>query len=89
MLMTPKSGTPGKTVHALARSLAAIKRQKQREQRSAEQQLEMLDTRPGHAASERIRLGYALLAIQQAQEPNETARRVHRARRRAQRKGSK
>jgi hypothetical protein len=87
--MTPKSGTPGKTVHAVARQLAAIKRQKQREQRSVEQQIAMLENRPGKSAKECIRLGYALLAIQQAQEPNEGPPKAVRTRRRARRKVSK
>lgn len=54
--MTKKSGVNGKTVPQLARSLAAAKRQEQRDLRSSGEQLGLLDARPGEALRERKRL---------------------------------
>lgn len=50
------SGVPGKTPFAVARALSAAQRQAAREQRSPEEQLALLDGRPGNSRAERTRL---------------------------------
>lgn len=54
--MTKSSGVTGKTVLQAARSIGAEERRKARENRSIEEQLMLLDTRPGGAVRERSRL---------------------------------
>lgn len=54
--MSKRSGVKGKTVMQLARSQGAVKRQAQRDQRTPDCQLEMLDVRPGESCRERARL---------------------------------
>jgi hypothetical protein len=54
--MSAGSGVPGKTVPALVRSQAAVTRQEARDNRTTEQQLALLDQRPGSSARERKRL---------------------------------
>jgi hypothetical protein len=54
--MTFNSGVTGKTVNQLIRSKGAIARQKERDARSVEQQLALLDQRPGESKRERARL---------------------------------
>lgn len=60
--MTRKSGVPGKTVRQLYRAQDAATRQVLRQQRTPQQQCELLDTRPGESRRERLRLGYMILA---------------------------
>jgi hypothetical protein len=50
------SGVPGKTMLQLARSLAGAKRQAARDARTIEEQLTLLDTRPGKSVAEHARL---------------------------------
>lgn len=54
--MTEKSGVTGKTVIQLARTISAKDREAARAQRSSEEQLALLDTRPGKSQKERARL---------------------------------
>ncbi len=54
--MSEHSPQPGKTPSQAARSHDAQVRQTEREQRSPEEQLALLDTRPGRAVRERKRL---------------------------------
>lgn len=54
--MTHHSGVTGKTVPGLRRALDAAKRQAAYEARSPEQQLAILDYRPGASARERARI---------------------------------
>lgn len=55
--MSKATGIKGKTPEQLRRSQDAEQRERVYEQRSTEEQLAELDTRPGNAAKERKRLG--------------------------------
>jgi hypothetical protein len=50
------SGVTGKTLYQLARAQAAARREADRAERTPDQQLALLDTRPGNSARERARL---------------------------------
>ncbi len=54
--MSKGSGVPGKTMFQQARSLGAAPRKAAREARTVEEQLSLLDSRPGNAKAERARL---------------------------------
>lgn len=54
--MSKNSGVSGKTVPQVIRYAAAVDRQEARDARSTEQQLALLDERPGNSARERARL---------------------------------
>lgn len=54
--MSKATGVPGKTPDQLSRAQAAVTRQVERDQRSPEEQMALLDSRPGAALSERKRL---------------------------------
>lgn len=54
--MSKNSGVSGKTVPQVIRYAAAVDRQEVRDARSTEQQLALLDERPGNSARERARL---------------------------------
>ncbi|MDH6199240.1 small-conductance mechanosensitive channel [Mycobacterium frederiksbergense] len=54
--MSKNSGVPGKTVPQAIRAEAARNRQLDRALRTAEQQIALLDQRPGQSARERARL---------------------------------
>ena len=55
--MSKGSGVAGKTIPQLHRAEAAAQRKAERDSRSTEEQLKLLDTRPGNSAKERARLG--------------------------------
>lgn len=57
--MSKRSGVTGKTVDQLARAEAAVIRQAERDERTAEEQLALLDQRPGKSRRERARLAVA------------------------------
>lgn len=59
-LMSKGSGVPGKTSFQLARTHAAASRQRDRDDRTVEEQLALLDTRRGNSARERRRLTKAM-----------------------------
>lgn len=54
--MTHRSGVTGKTVPQVIRYAAAVDRQAERDARTSEQQLALLDSRPGNSTRERERL---------------------------------
>lgn len=54
--MSRKSGVHGKTPHQVARSLGATKRKELYENRTTEEQLVILEGRPGRSVKERARL---------------------------------
>jgi hypothetical protein len=54
--MSKNSGVTGKTVPQVIRAQLAAERVLKRAERTPEQQLALLDTRPGNSARERARL---------------------------------
>ena len=54
--MSKGTRVPGKTVLLLARSLGGAERKTKRGARTVEEQLALLDTRPGKSVAERTRL---------------------------------
>ncbi len=60
--MSENSGVKGKTVPQLHRAQAAEVRKRERESRSVDEQIALLDTRPGRSERERARLAWTLLA---------------------------
>lgn len=54
--MSKNSGVSGKTVPQMIRYAKAVDRQELRNERTAQQQLALLDERPGNSARERARL---------------------------------
>jgi hypothetical protein len=54
--MSKRSGVTGKTVLQLASSQAGLRRTEARATRNTEEQLKLLDTRPGKSRKERARL---------------------------------
>lgn len=87
--MTRKSGVPGKTVRALYRAQDAATRQVLRQQRTPQQQCELLDTRRGESRKERLRLGYVILATDPEIVPRRATEPPKRHRRRAVRRAQK
>lgn len=87
--MTKSTGVKGKTMHGLARSQGAAKRFAAHAQRSVQEQLALLDGRPGESRRERTRLSAALPPSEpekSPQEGNQPVKTTARTRRRAQRK---
>lgn len=59
--MSKNSGVKGKTIPQLHRSQAAEVRKRERESRSVDEQIALLDCRPGLSSRERARLAWILM----------------------------